>query len=222
MIDLDIASKGADTLQAEPGLTDRDHSDVTASFVESPLPSLAVSLDDVIPFDPRDHYDVTVGTTPSAIFPCNVDHESAPQLHDVSPAVGEFLNVDSIRFYTPDCDGISPLPVFERCYEGSCDCCHFIGDVPAQLKPCRAASYLFGPEALSSVGENDKHFLWKGHVQGFKIVDDDCEAAYACDNYDSITSPEFSDEMTTLLEVELSDHKVSYSDSPSASTLSAP
>ena len=52
-------------------------------------------------------------------------------------------------------------------------------------------------------------YLWNGLNNGFKIVDDDCGASYYCENYDSITSVEFHEEMSALLRAELETNKVS-------------
>ena len=129
----------------------------------------------------------------------DVDVLTAPDELTLPPASGECLNPDSVVFYTPAVEHAPSIAVLNSCIDGSCKCCHLIGDVPSQLKPCRAAQFLFGQHVLTTVSEEDKSFLWLGLVNGFKIVDEDCPAEYSCANYDSITSPEFKDEMSALL-----------------------
>ena len=109
---------------------------------------------------------------------------------------------------------IPPVVVYASCIDGTCECRHFIGDVPTQLKPCRAAPYLFGAAPLESLSQDDRLYLWKGIVCGFDIVDPDCPASYQCTNYDSILSKEFYGEMTDLLNKEISEHKVSVVSEP--------
>ena len=57
-------------------------------------------------------------------------------------------------------------------------------------------------------------FLWDGLVNGFRIVDDDCVTSYVCDNYGSITSKEFKEEMSTLLRTEIDCDKLSVASVP--------
>ena len=127
--------------------------------------------------------------------------------HDPSLDQGTFL------FATPVIDDIPSIDIFYRCVVGTCTCMHLIGDFPCQLKPCRAAQFIFGSAALPSLSDDDKLFLWRGLVLGFYIVDVDCPSTYLCENYDSITEPLTHQEMTTLLLSELDCHKVVVSDS---------
>ena len=114
-----------------------------------------------------------------------------------------------VVFTTPAIAGTTPMDIYGSCVNGTCNCVHLIGDLPAQLKPCRAAPFLFGEGKLDTVDDDETLALWKGLVNGFSIVDDTCPTAYECENYDSILQPEACSEMTALLEKELIEHKVS-------------
>ena len=131
-----------------------------------------------------------------------------------SPASGECDNHCSVVFSTPQFEDVISVDVFPQCIAGTCMCRHYIGSVPCQLKPCRAAQFLFGPGNLDTVSDDERLYLWKGLVNGFEIVDQECPASYWCDNYNSITGDEFRDEMNTLLLEELADQKVSRAASP--------
>ena len=126
--------------------------------------------------------------------------------------VSALLDYDELC--TPEFGEVPSIKVYQDCIQGTCDCIHYVGDVSAQLKPCRGAQFLFGSSALDSILGSDRHYLWHGLVNGFKIVDPDCPAAYNCRNHDSITGEEFREEMSTLLQGELSAHKVSRVDVP--------
>ena len=91
---------------------------------------------------------------------------------------------------------------------GTCTCSTTLGPVCTQLKPCRAAQFLFGPGALDSVSDFDREFLWSGLNKGFAIVDEDCPSSYFCENYDSIMEDATHAEMCTLLQQEIADGKV--------------
>ena len=114
----------------------------------------------------------------------------------------------TVVFQTPVFEGIPSISIFHECYSGTCDCVHHIGDFPCQLKPCRAAPYLFGSSRLDTVSDSDRLYLWKGLTKGFEIVDADCPSVYHCENYDSITSHGAYEEMSALLRSELECHKV--------------
>ena len=175
--------------------------------------------DDVTLKESRDKLYVTAGLPPTAIDSySNVVHQIAPTNNGFSPDIGESTRFPIVTFCTPVIGGIPSVIVYDACIEGKCDCCHLIGDLPAQLKPCRAAQFLFGEGALDDISEDERIFLWQGLVQGFKIVDPDCPASYQCSNYESITGDEFRAEMTTLLLAELETHKVSRSTSPPVCT----
>ena len=115
---------------------------------------------------------------------------------------------NKLVFSTPSLLGVAPIDVFSDCLAGTCTCVHMIGREPSQLKPCRAAQFLFGYAKLDSVTDTDAAFLWDGLVNVFSIVDDDCPASYECANYDSILEPKAFTEMSTLLESEILEHKV--------------
>ena len=104
------------------------------------------------------------------------------------------------------------IAIYSGCSMGTCNCVHFIGDSPCQLKPCRVAGFLFGHSALPTITESDREFLWNGLVNGFDIVDAECPSSYMCQNYDSITSAPAYEEMSKLLTTELESHKVILSD----------
>ena len=144
----------------------------------------------------------------------NVDVDTVSQDQVRTPASGECSGSDSVEFCTSVVDDISSMTIFTDCINGVCHCRHLVGDAPAQLKPCRAAQFLFGPNALTSISDDEGLFLWQGLVQGFKIVDPDCRASYSCSNYDSITGDVFKDEMTDLLLSELDSSKVTKAASP--------
>ena len=172
-------------------------------------------VSDVINPVSHERDDVTLPGIPQTVknFFCDVDYQPV-SLDSHFPAVnGECADFSSRVFSTPLLEDVPQLNVYGDCISGQCECRHLIGDVPAQLKPCRAAKFLFGPGALDSVSDQDRLFLWQGLMNGFKIVDDGCDASYVCKNYDSITGDEFKEEMSALLIAELADHKVSRLDS---------
>ena len=152
--------------------------------------------------------------TPGAILDSdNVDNATHAHTQDFPGISREFPTMFHIEFTTPVVEEVPEVVVYSDCIRGSCTCCHYIGNVPAQLKPCRAAPFLFGDGAIESIPHDDRMYLWKGLVCGFDIVDPECPAAYTCSNYDSILSAEFRQEMTDLLVKEISEHKVSIVDS---------
>ena len=117
--------------------------DVTGPLrVGTPDPNMGVGYDDVTVAVSRDPSDVSEGVD----FPCNVDCAVNSRSYEPSPGLGECSNNGLLEFYTPLMDNIQPLPVFERCLDGACTCCHLVGDRPVQLKTCRAAQFLFGTE----------------------------------------------------------------------------
>ena len=124
------------------------------------------------------------------------------------------LHDDTIVFSTPCSDTAPAINVFNSCISGTCDCVHLIGGVPSQLMPCRWAPFLFGKDAIPSIEDDERDYLWKGILSGFDIVDDNCPSSYVCENYNSILEPKFRKEMTELLEKEVLEHKVSVTASP--------
>ena len=127
-------------------------------------------------------------------------------------ALGESSLSDTILFTTPLTPKTVSVNVYQDCVDGVCGCVHSIGGFATDLKPCRAACFLFGPSALDTVSDHDRDYLWNGLVNGFSIVDNDCSSSYMCENYDSITCDKFYEEMTTLLQDELAAGKVTVSD----------
>ena len=138
----------------------------------------------------------------------NINISSASLNQDL-PVFSESDDHHHWSFDTPALDNIVSIPIYDVCASGNCSCCHLIGNVPAQLKPCRAATVLFGPTPLDSVSSADRLYLWQGLVNGFDIVDEGCPSAYFCENYDSILNEKFYPEMSALLAEEIDQHKVS-------------
>ena len=104
------------------------------------------------------------------------------------------------------------INVYEECVTGVCDCTHSVGGFRVDLKPCRAAAFLFGGQCTlpsSMVTE-----LWDGLCDGFRIVDDVQIPSYACKNYDSISKGKFYDEMSHVIRKELREGKIREVDTP--------
>ena len=114
----------------------------------------------------------------------------------------------SLLFTTPESAHGTAIEVFDSCYSGTCTCIHLIGGVVTQLKPCRIASHLFTPGFMPSV---DDMTLFNGLVDGFNIVDGDV-MPYERDNYASILSDKNHSRMTNILNSELAEGMVSFSD----------
>ena len=190
-----------------------------------------VSLDDQVPDD------VTAVNALQADFQCrsadrgcydddpqtvgvSCDHEAAilPVVVDVlhEDPVPSFVSSSRIPvsdptlvFIIPETTKTVPVNIYSTCLSGICTCIHLIGSEQAQLKPCRAAQFLFGPTRLETVDDDEALFLWEGLVNGFAIVDDDCQASYFCQNYDSILEPTAYAEMSKLLHEDILEGKVS-------------
>ena len=178
--------------------------------------SLTPQADGVLPppfcFD--DPVAVTTARDNDAILYFNSADASSPSPTDIHQGSrNELIDSNHVVFTTPSYDDIPSIAVYADCILGACGCSHAIGDVPAQLKPCRAAPFLLGVKALD-VSCDERAYLWKGIVCGFDIVDSDCPTGYHCDNYDSILAEQFHSEMTELLTKEISEHKVSIVDTP--------
>ena len=141
----------------------------------------------------------------SAILPDNVDIYEG---FDVSQPSFQHVSEPNFVFTTPASADVAAINIYNECIDGTCSCVHYIGVEPCQLKPCRAAQFLFGDTRLTSVDDSEALFLWKGLVNGFAIVDDDCQASYTCENYDSILEPKAYTQMSELLDQEIKDHKV--------------
>ena len=162
--------------------------------------------------EPRDH----PRDLPSAILACyDVDNDT--DLCDLTTPTSDNSgesHLNAIVFSTPCFDAAPSIDVFDSCIMGTCDCIHLIGGVPCQLKPCRWAPLLFGTDAIPSVNDDERMYLWRGVLSGFNIVDDNCPSSYVCDNYNSILESKFRKEMTDLLRKELLENKVSVTASP--------
>ena len=152
-------------------------------------------------------------TSPAAIVPTSVSDIvvtlPAPLPEVSSSSEGEFVPDNDIIFFTPTCASVEPVPIYTSCISGACECVSVIGTTASQLKPCRAAQFLFGPSALVDVPESERDFLWSGLNNGFAIVDSDCPSTYSCDNYDSILETSTHKEMCELLQREVDEGKVS-------------
>ena len=171
---------------------------------ESMFTSLPSNTPTSASHEPRDQPPAAMFAGSSGDLPGGSSH-----LHvDVPPWVPS----GTVPLFTPVYEGIPSIPVYHECIAGSCSCVYTIGGAPSQLKPCRAAQFLFGDSALTSVNNDDKMYIWRGLVNGFKIIDDDCPSNYCCENYDSITGEEAYAEMSALLNSELESHKVVISD----------
>ena len=195
-----------------------------ASPLTTQLPKLKMSASTVAMFLMTSHLPVTLSKhlplgrlltsftmSPSAMLPVCFDNMD---LLDCAIDFSSFLGGESEHttdpfFYTPPpCANVKPIPVFNSCLVGSCDCIFMIGLCATQLKPCRAAQFLFGPSALDSIPVSECDFLWKGLNCGFDILDDGCPAPYSCANYNSIMEECTHTEMSDLLKKEIAEGKV--------------
>ena len=73
-------------------------------------------------------------------------------------------------------EGSTPTVIIIRdtCVEGRCDCTHTIAGAVAQLKPCRVFCELF----LRGDTDPDWHYIIRGVVFGFSVINPSCEASY--------------------------------------------
>ena len=99
------------------------------------------------------------------------------------------------------------VEISESCAKGICTCENLVGGNHCNLRPCRVGSFVFSEECTLSAEVVYK--IWNGLCDGFKIVDDNCDPSYDCDNYLSITQGHFRQEMSCLLKQELEEGKVS-------------
>ena len=139
--------------------------------------------------------------------------QAPPTVSSISKAVGEngvlqqatFSDVlsqppgdlpqGSELLYTVEGKGLlMDIPVYNTCLAGTCSCTHLIASEFSQLKPCRFASYISGRGNVCE-GRPVAKFIWEGVVQGFKIVDDNCDTSYNCRNYKTILEGDFLAEM---------------------------
>ena len=74
----------------------------------------------------------------------------------------------------------------------------------SQLFPCRLACFL-RQEGLLNINQLESDYLWSGFVEGFRIVDPDCNTTYNCKNYKSILQDNFYNEMCGIILEELSE-----------------
>ena len=161
--------------------------------------------------DPVSLGDRSLVTSPAAMFPV-IDSElfvAQATTEFTSVCQGECLSNVAPVYLTPVCADIGQVPIYQNCILGTCDCLFTIGSSATQLKPCRAAQFLFGPTALDSIPDTERDFLWAGLNNGFAIVDADCPSTYYCENYDSILEDATHNEMTNILEREIDEGKVS-------------
>ena len=142
--------------------------------------------------------------------------------HDVNPDIfltevterckpnsgqGGICPVGGFTVFQPPLSGEGKLiRVFEGCVKGTCTCVHRVGDNLVDLKPCRAATFLFGGDC--TLPADMVMEIWNGLCDGFRIVDDVPIPSYYCTNYDSITKGVFKGEMTALIEKELAEGKI--------------
>ena len=82
---------------------------------------------------------------PSAIFVPSSKHQLTDLPAADSTPIGESDMGDCLLFDTPSFDDVPSIPIYTSCVAGSCSCIHLIGDYQCQLKPCRAAQFVFGP-----------------------------------------------------------------------------
>ena len=106
-------------------------------------------------------------------------------------------------------ESLPTIHVYKSCIAGTCKCVHLIDGKPAQLLPCRFAPFLSGSSNVLTDSDEDCQFIWEGVVQGFKIVNKNCETGYNCKNYNSILQKPFFEEMCNLIEDETISGKVS-------------
>ena len=118
----------------------------------------------------------------------------------LSHSVGEI-------FEAPRSRGGRCVKVYGDCIAGNCNCVHLVGDNAVDLKPCRAAKFLFGGEC--GLPPDMVSEIWDGLCDGFRIVDNVDIPSYSCDNYESITKGRFYGEMSKLISKELAEGKIS-------------
>ena len=110
-------------------------------------------------------------------------------------------------FFPPVSEKGRVVEIFKDCVDGPCSCTNIIGDSHCNLRPCRVGVFLFSGKC--NLPESYVYRIWNGLCDGFKIIDEDCNPSYDCQNYLSITTPPFKDEMSKLLLEEIAEGKVS-------------
>ena len=103
---------------------------------------------------------------------CKVEFDS-----NCSPLLGDPLTNGNVSFW----DSSSSRLVHRPCGV-SCSRSHELDHRTLHLNPCVFFDEQFGGPVL----DPNASFLFDGVVNGFKIVDDDFEGSYHCQNYDSI------------------------------------
>ena len=100
-----------------------------------------------------------------------------------------------------------PIKVFPECVSGTCDCVYMLEGVVSQLKPCRFASIILTNDLL-----REKYTDLLGLItDGFPVVDSPVQA-YECVNYSSITDPAVKPMMDKIIEKELQEGVISFSE----------
>ena len=161
---------------------------------------LDVTWDEGLASDVVEGGNVLVDTQP-------VNNVYVSPLHEVNVTVGDS---GSCVFSPPTSAEGRVIEVFQACIDGYCSCDNEIGGVYCNLKPCRVGYFLFS--GMCSLPSDYVSRIWNGLCDGFKIVDETCEASYDCENYHSITEGDFKKEMSNLLMEELREGKVSMSE----------
>ena len=113
----------------------------------------------------------------------------------------------NVVFSAPLSKGGKSINVFQECVQGTCNCIHYVGGNAVDLRPCRAAQFLFGGEC--NLPSDMVSEIWNGLCDGFRVVDDVEIPEYSCENYASITEGTFYDDMSAIICSELVEGKIS-------------
>lgn len=101
--------------------------------------------------------------------------------HNLSESIGDqYENSKKLIFQVQGSVGTPVINVFEECLEGKCECVHLINGRSTNLMPCRFAHFLSGEGNVLAHDPEMAQFIWEGIVNGFKIVNDNCETSYFC------------------------------------------
>ena len=109
------------------------------------------------------------------------------------------IDSNKLIFRVRGCINTPLINVYENCLAGTCNCIHLIGGRSTSLMPCRFAPFLSGQSNVLTQDPEMAQFIWEGVVNGFKIVDENCETEYFCKNYKSILENDFYKEMCDLV-----------------------
>ena len=133
----------------------------------------------------------------------DIKNDNADWLRVVSPSthdreLGVFCKLWVIDMQK---DGLFELciVVFVKCLLGTCECVFDIRGATCQLRPCR----MFAECMCRGDVDPDWEYLLRGSCFGFRVIDDDCDSSYSCENYLSITRHTIGSEMTVRLETEI-------------------